>query len=364
MKIALATDTHFGARSDSPQFNEFFFKFWENVFFPYLREHQIKTVVHLGDVVDRRKFINHYIADQFQTRFMRRLWEEQVDLHILVGNHDTYYKNTNRVNALHNLCLPYGSDPDRPFPKIYTDPCVLEFDGVPILMLPWICEDNYSRALECIREAPVSLAMGHLEIAGFEMDKGLMCTEGMDASVFDRFELVMTGHFHHRSKRGPIQYLGNTYEMTWSDYADERGFHVFDTETRQLTFIPNPYRMFYKLHYNDAEQDFHYWNEVDYASYKDTCVKIVVHQKQNPYLFDTMLDKLYASSPLDISIVENYLPVAEDASFDPNTIDQAEDTMTILFKYIDGLKLNIDGTQLKEFMNQLYQETLAEERAL
>ena len=61
MKICLINDTHAGARGDSLLFNEFFFKFWEGTFFPYLKENNIKQIIHLGDVVDRRKYINYIL---------------------------------------------------------------------------------------------------------------------------------------------------------------------------------------------------------------------------------------------------------------------------------------------------------------
>ena len=99
MKIALITDTHFGARNDNPAYANYFFKFYNNVFFPYLKEHNIKTCIHLGDIVDRRKFINFKTAHDFRNNFMKRLWEEKIDTHIIICNHDTYYKNTNELNA-------------------------------------------------------------------------------------------------------------------------------------------------------------------------------------------------------------------------------------------------------------------------
>ena len=43
----LITDTHFNARNDNLAFNEYFYKFWEEIFFPYLDKHNIKTVIHL-----------------------------------------------------------------------------------------------------------------------------------------------------------------------------------------------------------------------------------------------------------------------------------------------------------------------------
>ena len=47
MKIALLNDTHFGARNDSPAFLKYFMEFYDEQFFPYLEEHNIKTLIHL-----------------------------------------------------------------------------------------------------------------------------------------------------------------------------------------------------------------------------------------------------------------------------------------------------------------------------
>ena len=103
MKIALITDTHFGARNDNLAFNEYFYKFWEEIFFPYIEKEGIDTVIHLGDVMDRRKFVSYKIAQDFRTRFIQRFVDKGVTLHMMVGNHDTFYKNTNDVNSLAEL---------------------------------------------------------------------------------------------------------------------------------------------------------------------------------------------------------------------------------------------------------------------
>ena len=100
MKIALLNDTHFGARNDSTIFDDFFHKFYNDIFFPYLKENNITHCLHLGDIMDRRKFVSYRTAKNFRERFIKPFSDLGIQLHILVGNHDTYFKNTNEVNSI------------------------------------------------------------------------------------------------------------------------------------------------------------------------------------------------------------------------------------------------------------------------
>ena len=107
MKVALITDTHFGARSDSIPFDNFFNKFYTEVFFPHLERDQIKTIIHLGDVFDRRKYINFNTLKKCKEYFFDRTADLGIDVHMIAGNHDTFFKNTNEVNALDLLLREY-----------------------------------------------------------------------------------------------------------------------------------------------------------------------------------------------------------------------------------------------------------------
>ena len=227
MKLVLLNDTHFGCRNDSPAFIEYQNKFYDEVFFPYIIENNITTLVHLGDVVDRRKFINHNTAHNFREKFWHRLADLKIDTHIIIGNHDTYYKNTNEVNAIENLNVG-------PEVKIYTQPREVEFDGTKIQFLPWICDDNYDDSIHAIDHSNADICFGHLEIKGFEMHGGHVNQHGLESNQFRRFEKVLSGHFHKKSDNGHIHYLGTQYEITWSDHKCPKGFHVFDTNTREL----------------------------------------------------------------------------------------------------------------------------------
>src|SRR6056300_1672526 len=326
MKIALLNDTHFGCRNDSPAFIEFQNKFYNELFFPYLQKNNIKTLIHLGDVVARRKFINHNTAHNFKKVFWNRLDELDIDTHIIIGNHDTYYKNTNEVNALQNLELNKNC-------KVYTSSITVDFDNLPILFIPWICDDNYSESIRTIDNTQATIAMGHLEVKGFEMHNGHMNEHGLEKSMFKRFEKVMSGHFHKKSDDGQIYYLGTQYEMTWSDYNCPKGFHIFDTDTREIERVSNPKNIFKKIIYNDKENDYKTYDNVYNAFVERFYNTINVHELQ------------IIEDPADINST-----VREDI------LEQGEDTLTFLNNYIDNVETDLDKQKLKSFAKELYME--------
>jgi len=345
LKIALVTDTHFGARNDNQNVNDYFYKFYDNVFFPELEKRGIKTCVHLGDVVDRRKFISFKIANDFRNRFINRFAELGIDLHIIIGNHDTYYKNTNEVNSMEELV---GRDRC----NIYTGPEVVEFDGVPIQFIPWINANNYEESMSALSKSPAQIAMGHLEVNGFEMHKGHVADGAYDKELFRRFDIVMSGHFHHKSDDGQIYYLGTPYEIYWSDFEDPRGFHIFDTETRELERIVNPYHLFEKVYYDDTTTDY---TDYDMSKFKDMYVKVIVVNKKDLYQFDKFVDKLLQADAHEVKIVEDFSELdAENVSDD--IVENTEDTMTLLEKYIDELDVTLSKDRLKNTMRSLYTE--------
>ena len=345
MKIALLNDTHFGVRNDSPAFMKYQNRFYDEVFFPYLKEHNIGTLVHLGDVVDRRKFINHNTAHNFKKKFWDRLDNEVIDTHIIIGNHDTYFKNTNEVNALQNLDISKNA-------KIYTNATTLEFDNLPILFIPWICDDNYEDSIYQIDNTRATIAMGHLEVKGFEMHAGHINEHGLEKEQFTKFEKVISGHFHKKSDDGRIYYLGSQYQMTWSDYGETKGFHIFDTETREITKIDNPLSMFEKIYYNDKQTDY---TTVDISQYNNKHIKLFVSNKTNDDMYNMFIDNLFNKINIhELNIVEDNSDM--NASVRDDILEQGEDTLTYLGNYIDQVETDVDKQKLKEFAKELYVE--------
>ena len=345
MKIALLNDTHFGCRNDNPAFIEFQNKFYNEQFFPYLQQNNIKCLVHLGDVVDRRKFINHNTAHNFKKVFWDRLDDMGIETHVIIGNHDTYYKNTNEVNAMQNLNISKDT-------VVYTHATDVELDGLKILFIPWICDDNHAETIRTIGNSTATICMGHLEISGFEMHNGHMNEQGLEKSMFKRFEKVMSGHFHKKSDDGHIFYLGTQYEMTWSDYMCPKGFHIFDTATRELSRVENPNRMFKKIIYNDKQTNY---DDLDIKEFNHTFLKIFISDKTDTDMFERFMDRLYNHINVHaIDVIED--PTDIGASVSENILEQGEDTLTFLGNYIDQADIKLDKQKLKQFAKELYME--------
>jgi DNA repair exonuclease SbcCD nuclease subunit len=346
MKVAIITDQHFGARNDSIAFLDFFQKFYDNTFFPTIDDNGIDTVLILGDTFDRRKYVNFYALDRAKKMFFDELESRGITVHMLAGNHDTYFKNTNEVNSPDLLLQEYSNV------IVIDEPETIVIDGTSICMMPWICPENYQESLDMMKNTKAEICMGHFEIAGFSMYRGMESHDGLDKSIFEKFDLVFSGHYHHRSSDKHIHYLGNPYELTWQDYNDPRGFHLFDTDTRGLQFIPNPYRMFERLEYNDKDAE---PIDLDAIDLKNMYVKLIVLNKTDFYKFDKFIGKLYNKGCADIKIVEDMSEFNEGEIGEEISL---EDTVSVLTHYIDSITTDVDKEHIKTFMQGLYTEAV------
>ena len=346
MKVIIITDQHFGARNDSIAFLDFYQKFYDNTFFPTLDASGIDTVLVLGDTFDRRKYVNFYALDRAKKMFFDKLEERGITVYMLAGNHDTYFKNTNEVNSPDLLLAEYNNI------EVIDEPKTINVNGFEVCMLPWICPENYTQSLDEIKNTTSTLCMGHLEIAGFAMYRGMESHEGFSAETFNKFDLVFSGHYHHRSNDRNIYYLGNPYELTWQDYNDPRGFHLFDFTNRQLDFVENPYRMFERLEYTDKEVE---PIDLDQLELKDKYIKLVVLEKTDFYKFDKFIQKLYNKGCHEIKIVEDFSEFQEG---EINEEINLEDTVSVLSNYIESIETDVDKEKVKSYMRGLYTEAI------
>ena len=347
MKIAIINDTHFGARGDSQIFFDYFMRFFDDVFFPYLEEHNIDTIIHAGDLMDRRKFINFNILNQVRTRFMDKLKSKNIKMHCILGNHDVYYRNTNEINSIREL---FSNDL-----TLYEKPEVVNFDGLDIALLPWVNKTNKDQCVEFIKTASAPILIGHLELNGYQVMRGVDFQGGMDKDPFDRYEKVLSGHFHCRQEKENVYYMGTQYQITFSDLHEKKGFHVLDTESRDIEFVENPHMMFYCLTYNDSSGPLDL-DSLNFSNMKNAFVKIYIEHKKHPYSFDRYMDKLYEAGVSKITTVDD----ANNSSWQQEEIvDLAQDTVTLINNEVDQLEEVKDKSKLKKLIKDLYMESLS-----
>ena len=340
MKVAILTDTHYGARKGSKYLHDHFELFYKNVFFPTLEEQGITTVVDMGDTFDSRKSIDYQSLEWAKRVVFEPM--KNYEVHMIIGNHDCYYKNTNSVNSPSLLLQTY------PNIKTYSSPQTINVGGLNIMMIPWICSENYEETLNQIQKTKAKVAMGHLELQGFRVNRNLVMEDhGLDADIFSKFKKVFSGHYHTRSDNGRIFYLGNPYEMYWTDVNDTRGFHIFDTETLTHTPINNPYKLFYNIYYEDTP-----YQLFDTTEYENKIVKVIVRKKSKPKDFEKFIDKLYNANIQELKIIENF-EIQESEDFQ---IDEEENTLSILSRYIDESEFEFDKTIIKGIFQDLYQQ--------
>jgi DNA repair exonuclease SbcCD nuclease subunit len=351
MKIALLGDTHFGVRNDNPFFYEYFDKFYNQFFFPYLEQNYVDYVIQLGDLFDRRKHINFLTLKHAQETFLNTL-NQRFKSWILVGNHDSYFKNTIEVNSLQLLLKNYTNIHG------IISPYETSINGAKILFIPWVCEKNKEEVENALKISKSNIVVGHFEFAGFEMYKGIPnhTHAYVDIELFKKFEFVFSGHYHHKSTKDNIHYLGTPYEMVWSDYDDEKGFHIFNTSTQELEFVKNPYQIFHKVFYDDKNEDMTLLDKFDFSFYRDTFVKVVVVNKTNPYLFDMFIEKLEKNNVYNISVVDDHLQIGY--SSEESILASAEDTVSILSKQVQQVQDNIDKKKLEQLVVGLYHEAV------
>ncbi len=343
----MINDTHFGVRGDSQLFFDYFMKFFDDVFFPYLKEHDIKTVIHAGDLMDRRKFVNFNILNQIRTRFMDRFQEEGIKLHCILGNHDVYYRNTNTINSIREL---FNNDL-----ILYENPTVVNFDGLDIGLFPWVNKENYDESMEFLKTSSAPIIIGHLELEGYQVMRGVKYHGGMDAKLLERFDRVLSGHFHHRQEKDNVYYMGTQYQITFADLNEIKGFHILDTDTREIEFIENPYKMFTAITYNDKDGPVDS-DTVDCEYLKGSYVKLYVENKNHPYSFERYMDKLYDCGVAKITVVEEII----DSDWTKEEIvDMAQDTVTLINNEIDNLDEVKDKSKMKKIIKDLYMESLS-----
>lgn len=343
MKIAIITDLHFDYKPDSEVFARSYEHFYNNLLFPTLKERGIKRLLCLGDVFDKRKTVNVKAFQQAERLLFTPLQENDIHSWFIVGNHDVYYKTTNKINSLTELIgerFPVLTEPHEFSPD--------DKDPTPILLIPWINQENEEAVFKALSTSKAKYVFGHFEISGFGMSKGTVSTVGLDRSVFKRFDVVGSGHYHTRSTDGQIYYMGAGYQMTWADYDDPKGFHIFDTDTGEFEFIQNDYEIFVKVLYDGKETK-------EPKNLEGKIVRLVVIKNEDPKHLEKFVTKLQLQNPAELKVIEQKYDV-NNVSVESHV--DVQDTLSLINEYIDELEIDAIERKvaIKDILTSVYRE--------
>ena len=351
MKVAIITDTHFGGKNDNLSFAQFQQRFYDGTFFPICAREKVTEIIHLGDVFDRRKYSNYHSLKLAKEMFFDPCSNNNYPVHMLVGNHDCYFKNSNEVNSVSLVLKEYENI------EAYEDiPRLASIGSLDVLFVPWIASAHRVESIRQIETAKAEFVMGPLEVIGNEIMPNLICDNGLERTLFKRYERVYSGHYHLQQDDGHIRYLGAPYEINWGDYGTKKGFHILDTDTRELEFYQNPNRLFKKIFYDDGHSCDEMMN-MDLSEYSGSYVKIFIIQKNDFYNFDRFVEKCYDEGNfLDLKIVEDFSDLNPDAIADEE-LEDIEDTMTMLEKYVNEIdSAALNKPKLNRLLKSLYVE--------
>lgn len=340
MTIALITDQHFQARKTSKQFHDYFLEFYNNVFFPYLEKNNIKTLIDLGDTFDNRNFLDPTAIDWAKRNYYDRLRELNIDHHVIVGNHTSKLKNTNKISSVDLILREYDNI------TIYKEATEVVLHDLQILFIPWINKENEAETIQKIQNSKATVAMGHLELNGFVPYVGHVMEDGRSSEVFHKFKKVFSGHYHTRSDNGKIYYIGNPYELYFNDVDDERGFAIFSPETLDHHYVNNPFRMHYQIYY-EGGSDFVLSQELS-----NKIVKVIVRRIDDFKHFEDYISELNKLQPLELKIIQAVQAI-DVQEFE--TVE-SEDTISVLHRYVDEFDNDYDKSRIKGILNTLYQE--------
>jgi DNA repair exonuclease SbcCD nuclease subunit len=240
--IAIIGDLHFGIKMSDDRFTEYQVEEWKKFISGYCRVNDVKQLIILGDFFDNRNYLSVKMLHIIESQII----DQDMEVILIVGNHDTLYRNTNEVNAPR---LIFGRHKNI---RIIDKPEEAYIDDVKCLLLPWINKANKKECAAAIKKTGAEYCFGHLELNDFQMTSGIKCTDGMSAGLFKKFKAVFTGHFHLVQKMGNIHYLGSFYQTTWADCGDRKQIYLLE-DGFKLKPVPMARPVFTKIYLTKDE---------------------------------------------------------------------------------------------------------------
>jgi len=356
-KVVYITDLHAGGRNDAKWLVKAQEEFYTKQLFPYMIANNIKNIWCLGDLFDRRKFISFEILHAWKRFFFDPLRALGFHMEIIPGNHDIRFVNTLDVCSLELLLREGYSD----CITIYDKPTEVSYNGgaYKVAWIPWVTPDAVQTTLDFFANTSAKHVNGHFDIMGVEMQRNQFSTHGFDADTFKKFAKVRTGHYHKRSTQGNITYVGSPTEYTWADYADPKGFMVFDIAADREEFVDNTSTIFAQYHYNPLDTQ-----DKIRAHLNGKIAKVFVSEesRKDKRKYEKFLDFVGSLDTIDFNVIEltKDIVLLNDDGTENESAKASLDTKEIIADYIKEADIpdHLDRDRLRELVQSLYVETV------
>ena len=215
---AIIGDLHFGKKEDHDIFVKYQIQSYLKVI-ESIKKQGIKTIILAGDICDNRKYITYTTLQIIK----KHIIDPELNYIIVVGNHDAYYKNTNKLNAPKELFGEFEN-----VTIIDNEPKEIIIDKDKCLFVPWMNKENSEICMKFIKKSNAKYCFGHFDINGAQMTKGILCGSSLRSDYFKKFERVFSGHFHLTQEIGNIIYIGSMCQLDWNDYGDKKRIIIID----------------------------------------------------------------------------------------------------------------------------------------
>lgn len=336
-KIAVIGDSHFGVRQGDPDFLEFQIQ-WMVKVIKDAYNMGIRTVVQVGDMMDVRKQLDVRVGNAITDRILPLLDQYKMELIVITGNHNIFYRDNNAINNLWFM-------KHHPRVRIITEH---EYDPVlGIQFLGWINKNNLEAQMQVVSHTQAKYLFAHLELTDFPMMKGVVAVHGQSATLFKKFDKVVTGHYHTISEIGNVHYTGSPYHLTWADFPDgtNRGWFVFDTDNGSMELIKNTEdQSLFAVHNYDPN---HKYEEADLAKYAGKIVRYVVKDKGATRNYSKFLELLRNVKTIEYNIIDETIVVKSEKSteaFDPSKM--LTNMGQIVQEYSEKLAATVPGADV------------------
>lgn len=211
-------------------FKDYFYNFY----IPLLKEKSKPgdICIHLGDLFDNRNTVPIDVLNDVQ-KIVEEI-SKILPLHILLGNHDIYTKSTNDINT--TKLFKYI-----PNVLIYESTKQIEYNGLKILLMPWV--EKKKDQLDLISQYKDSdILFCHSDLNGARMHLKSVAHKNLDKIDIDNFKSfkkIYSAHIHIVQRNKNFTFVGSIFQMDRNDMGDQKGVFILDTDTMDEEFIPN-----------------------------------------------------------------------------------------------------------------------------